>query len=73
MLNIYRLEPIAAPDDFRWDNAPSHGTVLVAARTVMRGLLRRAPSWIFKKSTHSLPKMCRPDTQAHSETKSFIP
>lgn len=33
MLNIYRLEPIAAPDDFRWDNAPSHGTVLVAART----------------------------------------
>lgn len=33
MLNIYRLEPIAAPDDFRWDNAPSHGTVVVAART----------------------------------------
>lgn len=25
MLNIYRLEPIAAPDDPRWDNSP--GTV----------------------------------------------
>lgn len=22
MLNIYRLEPIAAPDDPRWDNSP---------------------------------------------------
>ncbi|WP_312406551.1 hypothetical protein [Rhizobium sp.] len=33
MLNIYRLEAIAAPDDFRWNNAPSHGTVVVAART----------------------------------------
>ncbi len=33
MLNIYRVEPIADHDDFRWDNAPSHGTVVVAART----------------------------------------
>jgi len=33
MLNIYRLEPIAAPDDPRWDNSPGHGTVVVAART----------------------------------------
>ncbi|MDF0699684.1 hypothetical protein PYR71_24985 [Rhizobium sp. MC63] len=33
MLNIYRLEPIAAPDDPRWDNAPGHGIVVVAART----------------------------------------
>lgn len=32
-LNIYRLEPIAAPDDPRWENAPAHGTVVVAART----------------------------------------
>ncbi|SCB61130.1 hypothetical protein GA0061105_11569 [Rhizobium aethiopicum] len=32
-LNIYRLEPIAAPDDPRWDNAPNHGAVVVAART----------------------------------------
>ncbi|NEJ83081.1 hypothetical protein GR268_42120, partial [Rhizobium leguminosarum] len=30
---IYRLEPIAAPDDPRWDNSPGHGTVVVAART----------------------------------------
>ena len=32
-LNIYRLEPIAAPGDPRWDNAPGHGAVIVAART----------------------------------------
>ncbi len=32
-LNIYRLEPIAAPKDPRWDNSPGHGTLLVAART----------------------------------------
>ena len=32
-LNIYRLEPIAAPDDPRWDNAPGHGVVTVAARS----------------------------------------
>jgi hypothetical protein len=33
VLNIYRLVPLAAPDDPNWDNAPSHGEVLVAART----------------------------------------
>lgn len=33
LLNVYRLEPIASPDDFHWDNAPSQGTVVVAART----------------------------------------
>jgi hypothetical protein len=33
MLNIYRLEPIAKPDDPRWDNAPGHGAVVVAALT----------------------------------------
>jgi hypothetical protein len=33
MLNIYRLEPIAAPGDPRWDNSPGHGIVVVAART----------------------------------------
>ncbi|MBB2673743.1 UNVERIFIED_ORG: hypothetical protein GGE44_003312 [Rhizobium esperanzae] len=33
LLNIYRLEPIAAPDDPRWDNSPGHGIVVVAART----------------------------------------
>ncbi|MBB3135504.1 hypothetical protein FHS26_003249 [Rhizobium pisi] len=33
MLNVYRLEPIAAPDDPRWDNAPGHGVIVVAART----------------------------------------
>lgn len=33
LLNIYRLEPIAAPDDPRWDNAPGHGVVTVAARS----------------------------------------
>jgi hypothetical protein len=32
-LNIYRLEPIAALGDPRWDNSPGHGTVTVAART----------------------------------------
>jgi hypothetical protein len=32
-LNIYRLEPIAAAGDPRWGNAPSHGAVVVAART----------------------------------------
>jgi len=32
-LNVYRLEPVAAPDDPRWQNAPAHGTVVVAART----------------------------------------
>ncbi|OLP59486.1 hypothetical protein BJF93_11525 [Xaviernesmea oryzae] len=30
-LHIYRLVPIAAPDDPRWDNAPSHGEILVRA------------------------------------------
>ncbi|SFB50882.1 hypothetical protein SAMN03159496_04468 [Rhizobium sp. NFR07] len=33
LLNIYRLEPVAPPNDFRWDQAPSLGTVVVAART----------------------------------------
>jgi len=32
-LNVYRLEPIANPDDPRWQNSPSHGIVVVAART----------------------------------------
>lgn len=32
-LNIYRLEPTANPDDPRWENSPSHGIVVVAART----------------------------------------
>jgi len=30
---VYRLEPIAAPYDPRWDNATNHGIVIVAART----------------------------------------
>lgn len=33
LLNVYRLEPIAKPDDPRWANAPGHGIVVVAART----------------------------------------
>jgi hypothetical protein len=32
-LRLYRLVPIAAPNDPNWDNAPSHGKVLVAALT----------------------------------------
>jgi hypothetical protein len=32
-LNIYRLSPVAAPDDPRWQNAPTQGEVVVAART----------------------------------------
>ncbi|CCM78341.1 hypothetical protein [Rhizobium mesoamericanum] len=33
MLNIYRLEPLAAPQDPRWGNATNHGIIVVAART----------------------------------------
>lgn len=32
-LNIYRLVPVAAPDDPRWDNSPNQGEIVVAART----------------------------------------
>ncbi|OQP87896.1 hypothetical protein BTR14_04025 [Rhizobium rhizosphaerae] len=32
-LYLYRLVPTAAPDDPRWDNAPSHGEVLVRAHS----------------------------------------
>jgi hypothetical protein len=32
-MNIYRLEPIAAVDDPRWNNSANHGVVIVAART----------------------------------------
>ncbi|KSV64998.1 hypothetical protein N185_34155 [Sinorhizobium sp. GW3] len=32
-LNVYRLVPIAEANDPRWANAPSHGVVVVAART----------------------------------------
>lgn len=32
-LNVYRLQPIAEPDDPRWENSPFQGTVVVAART----------------------------------------
>ncbi|MBB3543405.1 hypothetical protein [Rhizobium sp. BK399] len=32
-LRIYRLEPIAEPDDPRWGNSPGHDVVIVAART----------------------------------------
>ncbi len=33
VLNIYRLEPTAAPSDPMWQNKPGHGIVVVAART----------------------------------------
>lgn len=33
ILNVYRLEPVAAPYDARWDQAPFLGTLTVAART----------------------------------------
>lgn len=33
MLNVYRLVPIAAPADPRWQNALNQGEVLVAARS----------------------------------------
>ncbi|MBB5575871.1 MULTISPECIES: hypothetical protein [Rhizobium] len=33
LLNVYRLTPIAEPNDLNWQNAPSHGEVVVAART----------------------------------------
>ncbi|WP_105422362.1 hypothetical protein [Neorhizobium sp. T25_27] len=33
ILNVYRLEPVAPPYDYRWDNAPPVGKVVVAART----------------------------------------
>ncbi|MBZ7927282.1 hypothetical protein LAC81_35670 (plasmid) [Ensifer adhaerens] len=32
-LNIYRLVPNTTPTDPRWGNSPSHGEVVVAART----------------------------------------
>ncbi|MFB9949461.1 hypothetical protein ACFFP0_11415 [Rhizobium puerariae] len=32
-LKIYRLVPLAAPDDPNWQNAPPHGEVVVRART----------------------------------------
>jgi hypothetical protein len=32
-LNVYRLVPVAAANDPRWDNSPSQGEVVVAART----------------------------------------
>jgi hypothetical protein len=32
-LNVYRLIPLAAADDPNWQNAPSQGEVIVAART----------------------------------------
>ncbi|MEP7453492.1 hypothetical protein [Phyllobacterium sp. SB3] len=32
-LHIYRLVPIALPDDPRWENSPFQGEVVVAART----------------------------------------
>ncbi|MBD9375597.1 hypothetical protein IB238_23595 [Rhizobium sp. ARZ01] len=32
-LNVYRLVPIAERGDPRWQNCPSHGEVIVAART----------------------------------------
>lgn len=30
-LSLYRLAPLAEPGDPRWDNAPSHGEVVVCA------------------------------------------
>lgn len=33
VLNVYKLIPIAAPNDLRWQNSPGHGVVLVAARS----------------------------------------
>ncbi len=32
-LKIFRLVPLAASDDPNWQNAPSHGEVIVRART----------------------------------------
>lgn len=33
VLNVYRLSPIAKQDDPRWQNSPSQGEVVVAARS----------------------------------------
>ncbi len=33
LLNVYRLVPVAPPNDARWEKAPSMGEVVVAART----------------------------------------
>jgi hypothetical protein len=33
VLKIYRLVPIAAPDDPNWQNSPSQGEIVVRART----------------------------------------
>jgi hypothetical protein len=33
ILNVYRLEPVAPPNDYRWDKAAPAGAVVVAART----------------------------------------
>ncbi|MCB5203826.1 hypothetical protein LH464_15240 [Neorhizobium sp. T786] len=33
ILNVYRLVPVAPSTDFRWDQAPSMGEIVVAART----------------------------------------
>ncbi|UWU15762.1 hypothetical protein [Rhizobium sullae] len=32
-LNVYRVVPVAAADDLNWQNSPSQGEVVVAART----------------------------------------
>lgn len=32
-LRLYRLAPVAAPDDPNWDNSPNHGEVLVRAHS----------------------------------------
>jgi hypothetical protein len=33
VLSLYRLVPTAAPNDSNWDNAPSHGEVVVCAES----------------------------------------
>lgn len=70
ILNIYRLEPAAPPHDARWDQAPSLGTVIVAARTAGDARIVAAGGELdFRKSMLYLPKMSRRGMQAPFETK----
>jgi hypothetical protein len=58
ILNVFRLEPVARPNDYRWDNAPPVGKIAVAARTAGDArIVAEATSMIFSMLLRCPAKM----------------
>jgi hypothetical protein len=55
LLNLYRLVPVAPPNDYRWDKASSLGEIVVAARTAGDARIVAAGRELDFQEVDSLP------------------